>query len=288
MIDIQHARPAGEELGFAQQTRSVTNQPPQDPGQWQPSPPVPSPHVPPPGHCGGSPPYPTGGFPATAGGWPAQPPKRTNPLLVILVGAVALVLLCCGVATVSAIFAPSAESPGQQDLAAERVPSAQAEESSSPATAAAAAPTQQATPTPSPTPVTETRTVTVTEKVPHKTRTVKDSSLAKGTKKVRTRGVAGVKTLTYEVTVVDGVETTKKLIKSEITKQPVTRVVRVGTKETPQCDPNYAGACVPIASDVDCLPGSGNGPAYVSGPVRVIGNDIYDLDRDGDGIGCDR
>jgi hypothetical protein len=54
-----------------------------------------------------------------------------------------------------------------------------------------------------------------------------------------------------------------------------------------RCDPNYAGACVPIASDVDCAGGSGNGPAYVAGPVRVIGRDIYDLDRDGDGIGCE-
>jgi len=53
------------------------------------------------------------------------------------------------------------------------------------------------------------------------------------------------------------------------------------------CDPNYADACVPIASDVDCAGGSGNGPEYVQGPVRVVGTDIYGLDRDGDGIGCD-
>src|SRR5690606_37104579 len=52
------------------------------------------------------------------------------------------------------------------------------------------------------------------------------------------------------------------------------------------CDPNYSGACVPIASDVDCAGGSGNGPSYVRGPVTVIGVDIYDLDRDGDGRAC--
>lgn len=52
------------------------------------------------------------------------------------------------------------------------------------------------------------------------------------------------------------------------------------------CDPNYTG-CVPVASDVDCAGGSGNGPAYVRGPVQVIGSDIYGLDRDGDGIGCE-
>ena len=52
------------------------------------------------------------------------------------------------------------------------------------------------------------------------------------------------------------------------------------------CDPNYV-PCVPIAEDVDCAGGSGNGPAYVEGPVRVVGTDIYGLDRDGDGIGCE-
>lgn len=53
------------------------------------------------------------------------------------------------------------------------------------------------------------------------------------------------------------------------------------------CDSNYSGACVPIASDVDCEGGSGNGPAYVSGPVTVVGNDIYELDRDGNGSACE-
>ena len=58
------------------------------------------------------------------------------------------------------------------------------------------------------------------------------------------------------------------------------------TGSSPGCDPNYWG-CVPIASDVDCAGRGGNGPAYVQGPVRVIGSDIYQLDGDGDGIGCE-
>lgn len=53
------------------------------------------------------------------------------------------------------------------------------------------------------------------------------------------------------------------------------------------CDPNYEGACVPIASDVDCAGGSGNGPEYVRGPVCAVGSDIYGLDRDGDGVACE-
>jgi hypothetical protein len=38
---------------------------------------------------------------------------------------------------------------------------------------------------------------------------------------------------------------------------------------------------------VDCAGGGGNGPRYVTGPVTVSGSDPYDLDRDGDGIGCE-
>jgi hypothetical protein len=90
------------------------------------------------------------------------------------------------------------------------------------------------------------------------------------------------------VTYTDGVQTGKALVKSVMTRAPVTKVVAVGTKAAAPssgCDPNYSG-CVPVASDVDCAGGGGNGPAYVSGPVRVIGTDIYDLDRDGDGVAC--
>jgi uncharacterized protein YraI len=64
-------------------------------------------------------------------------------------------------------------------------------------------------------------------------------------------------------------------------------VARTSKKRTSQCHPSYSGACVPIASDVDCAGGSGNGPAFVRGPVRVIGRDVYRLDRDKDGVGCE-
>ncbi len=89
------------------------------------------------------------------------------------------------------------------------------------------------------------------------------------------------------MTLVDGVQTGKVLTGKKVVKKAVSQVIAVGTKETQQCDPNYSGACVPIASDVDCAGGSGNRPAYVQGPVRVVGTDIYGLDRDGDGIGCE-
>lgn len=53
------------------------------------------------------------------------------------------------------------------------------------------------------------------------------------------------------------------------------------------CHPSYEGECVPITSDADFAGGSGNGQAYVNGPVRVVGPDEYGPDRDGDGIACE-
>ena len=51
-----------------------------------------------------------------------------------------------------------------------------------------------------------------------------------------------------------------------------------------KCDPNYAG-CIPVSqNDIDCVEIKGMGLA----PVKVIGVDIHKLDRDGDGVGCDR
>ncbi|HVK23077.1 MAG TPA: hypothetical protein VM677_17090, partial [Actinokineospora sp.] len=69
------------------------------------------------------------------------------------------------------------------------------------------------------------------------------------------------------------------------TKRTTTAAPKPTTTQS-KCDPNYTG-CVPISSDVDCMGGSGNGPAYVRGPVTVIGRDIYGLDADHDGIGCE-
>lgn len=162
-------------------------------------------------------------------------------------------------------------------------PSAAVSPISSPADSASQAASTSATPEGS----TGKKKVTVIRKIPFSTRKVRDPSLAKGTTKVKRHGVAGVRKLTYEVTLRDGLEISRKLIHEETTKAPVSQIIAVGAKQASRCDPNYGGACVPIASDVDCAGGSGDGPAYVRGPVRVIGSDIYDLDRDGDGIGCD-
>jgi beta-lactam-binding protein with PASTA domain len=60
------------------------------------------------------------------------------------------------------------------------------------------------------------------------------------------------------------------------------------TTPAPNCDPSYPDVCLdPAVEDYDCAGGSGNGPEYVEGPIRVRPPDPFDLDREGDGVGCE-
>ena len=50
------------------------------------------------------------------------------------------------------------------------------------------------------------------------------------------------------------------------------------------CDPSYPDVCLQDGiGDWDCARGSGNGPNYIAGPIRVFPPDPFELDRDGDG-----
>jgi hypothetical protein len=92
---------------------------------------------------------------------------------------------------------------------------------------------------PSPSPSVVKRTVTETEPIKFSTRRVKDIDLPKGEKEKRTAGVNGERTKTYAVTVVDGRETSRKLVKSEVTRKPTTEVVAVGTYTEPEEDKRW-------------------------------------------------
>ena len=55
-----------------------------------------------------------------------------------------------------------------------------------------------------------------------------------------------------------------------------------------KCHPSYKLKCLkPNASDYDCIGVSGNGP-YYTGLVKVVGPDVFRLDADHDGWGCER
>jgi len=61
---------------------------------------------------------------------------------------------------------------------------------------------------------------------------------------------------------------------------------KISSPPKQSCHPSYSGCLNPNASDYDCAGGSGNGP-YYTGTVRVVGPDVFGLDRDNDGWGCE-
>ena len=91
-----------------------------------------------------------------------------------------------------------------------------------------------------------------TEAVPFKTVKQPDATLPKGQTKVVQEGVNGEQIVFSEVTTVDG-KSTSKVIKTSITKQPVNKIIAVGTKEAvrPQpieVKPNKPEAPKPVAA----------------------------------------
>lgn len=72
--------------------------------------------------------------------------------------------------------------------------------------------------------------VLVKEVIEFETIEKKDSELEKGTTKVEQAGVNGVREKTYHVRREDGEEVSRQLTKTEVTKKPVTKIVRIGTK----------------------------------------------------------
>lgn len=71
---------------------------------------------------------------------------------------------------------------------------------------------------------------TVEEAVAFTSEEVKDDAMTKGTSKITTKGVDGVKEVTYRVRYVNGVEEDREKTGETVTKEPVNEVKHVGTK----------------------------------------------------------
>lgn len=67
--------------------------------------------------------------------------------------------------------------------------------------------------------------------IDYKTQTIYNSNMDEGTSKVITKGQEGRKDVVTEITYLDGFETGRVVISEKVTKQPVTKVVEVGTKK---------------------------------------------------------
>jgi len=76
--------------------------------------------------------------------------------------------------------------------------------------------------------------------------------------------------------------TTRRVVATTTPRLPAT----TATKRN--CDPAYPDVCLPDGiGDFDCAGGSGNGPNYVKGPIRVLSPDPFRLDADHNGWGCE-
>lgn len=58
------------------------------------------------------------------------------------------------------------------------------------------------------------------------------------------------------------------------------------SSQASNCTPGYS-PCLPPASDYDCASGEGDGPEYATETITVTGSDPYELDSDGNGLGCE-
>lgn len=78
----------------------------------------------------------------------------------------------------------------------------------------------------------KTETITKTETIEYSSKTVEDPTLAKGKKKVVQYGSNGTRKVKIKITYKNGEEYSRKVISSEVTKQPVNEIIHIGTKTT--------------------------------------------------------
>ena len=97
--------------------------------------------------------------------------------------------------------------------------------------------------------------VTSTEAVAYDTVTQKDSSMDAGTKKVVTQGQNGVKTIVTRQKLCDGKLAESDVISSQITQQPVSQVVSVGTR-------SLGRAFASVGTDGTVIDQNGNRVSY--------------------------
>ena len=78
-----------------------------------------------------------------------------------------------------------------------------------------------------------TKEITETVAIPHQTKQTPDPNANQGTQTVTQKGVDGQQTVTYRVTVTDGVETARQQLSATVLKPAVDQLVTVGTKPVP-------------------------------------------------------
>ena len=75
------------------------------------------------------------------------------------------------------------------------------------------------------------KTVEYTESIPYTTEKIQDTNQYVGYEKVKTKGQEGTKKITAEITEIDGVEQSRKILSTSVVKEAVNKVVVVGAKK---------------------------------------------------------
>ncbi|AGL20922.1 G5 domain-containing protein [Actinoplanes sp. N902-109] len=83
-------------------------------------------------------------------------------------------------------------------------------------------------------PVVHLGRVSETQTIPFRTRLVRDPSMPRGSKRIRTTGVPGERVLHYEVTYAAGRVTHRRLLGSAVTRRPRHRVIAFGSGHGPE------------------------------------------------------
>lgn len=134
-----------------------------------------------------------------------------------------------------------------------------------------------------------------TEKVTFTTVEEQDATLPKGERRTAVEGVDGERKISYDVTYENGIETKRTETGNVISKEPTTKVVKVGTYVAP------APALAPVRQAQPSQPAAGGNSgtsayyrncsaARAAGAAPVYrGQPGYGrhLDRDNDGVGCE-
>lgn len=115
-------------------------------------------------------------------------------------------------------------------------------------------------------PVVETKTIIETESIPFGSQTQNDATLESGKRVTATNGVNGEKSITYTATYTDGIETSRVKTSEQVTKEPTSELIKVGTKVALSC-PN--GTYINSAGDTVCSPyASSSAPSGASAQCR--------------------
>ena len=108
-----------------------------------------------------------------------------------------------------------------------------------------------------------------TEPVPFETVKQADPTLAKGQTKVLTAGQNGERTILTEVSVVDGQEV-RRVVESKVTKEPVSQILAVGTKEDAQPTPQPSPSPVVTAKGTQEEGHVGEAPVQPEDPTGQV------------------